>query len=426
MKIGGGIKWSVLLVGDGRIGSQVLTGAEQQAVAVYTELFKKNLIDCEYSVNLNAHSFIRPKNSVPIRLISKMFLFVNPFCSRYFPRMNTQLADSILVQTFSQSPFHFNQVKETLSESNFKQQKVMIISAGGRASSLAVALKFGSILTPKQPPPLILQILHPRMSLSAFDILITPKHDLAASNKPRVWMPSSVQETLRKMVDKTVVISSLGSLHLINSCSVKSQSHSNPTNAVQNEKQKSKQIALLIGGARRTFGFETRWYERKVLDLLRDLASFIQSNDGTLVVITSRRTGNTIYDAAFKLEKENTSIRCFGPEDTAKSPGLYRTLVNEASHLIVTDDSVSMISEACARAGQSNVLVARVSSCRSKRIHALIRMLLRRRHLGLYRSPEILLKDPGPSDEQRKLTPLNDMPDVINQVISVLERKARE
>lgn len=99
-------------------------------------------------------------------------------------------------------------------------------------------------------------------------------------------------------------------------------------------------FALIVGGStkNRTFTVEM------ARDLGEQVAAMVRTNGGSLVVTTSRRTGREAETAL--LETLPAAAHVFRWGDSGENP--YFGYLAHASAVIVTGDSVSMVSEACA------------------------------------------------------------------------------
>ncbi|NKD54004.1 nucleoside-diphosphate sugar epimerase [Haematospirillum sp. H4485] len=99
-------------------------------------------------------------------------------------------------------------------------------------------------------------------------------------------------------------------------------------------------VALIVGGATRRKAFTPKM----ATDLGKHVSSMVASAGGSLVVTTSRRTGRDATDALFAaLPAPGHSFR-WGSRD--ENP--YFGYLALADAIVVTGDSVSMVSEACA------------------------------------------------------------------------------
>eukprot|EP00182_Erythrolobus_australicus_P003063 CAMPEP_0185838562 /NCGR_PEP_ID=MMETSP1353-20130828/13246_1 /TAXON_ID=1077150 /ORGANISM="Erythrolobus australicus, Strain CCMP3124" /LENGTH=339 /DNA_ID=CAMNT_0028537637 /DNA_START=83 /DNA_END=1102 /DNA_ORIENTATION=- len=215
----------------------------------------------------------------------------------------------------------------------------VIIAAGGSCAAAAIALRR---LSPSKPKTI--QLMHPRLRLSKLkddiDILITPEHD--------ELLPSAAKDLKHARGVCVPWIRTIGTVH-----DVGIRLYNAQRSEVQ--RQKHRQIAVLIGGPRNVFSART--YEFKVVSAVHWLVKHVTSgtnNASHLTVLSSRRTPQALQNSIRSLfaTTNDRSANCVftltTAEDSARDPSLYLQALHESSALIVTEDSVSMISEAAA------------------------------------------------------------------------------
>ena len=161
-----------------------------------------------------------------------------------------------------------------------------------------------------------LQILDPRIATTHFDLVVAPRHDtLQGSN----------------------VIQTIGALNPVDDAWLAAAALEFPALAQLPQPR----TALLVGGPRRGLALDMAWLDA----LIARLENWRERDGGSLLIATSRRT-----PAAWR-ERLRSAFRngctCFwgGPEDGANPYPSYLAL---ADRLVVTPDSVNMLSEACA------------------------------------------------------------------------------
>lgn len=162
----------------------------------------------------------------------------------------------------------------------------------------------------------VLQILDPRIAPAHFDLVVAPRHDaLTAPN----------------------VIQTLGALNPIDDAWLARAAQSFPALAQLPQPR----TALLVGGPRRGLKLDDAW----LAALIARVEGWRQRDGGSVLITTSRRT-----PAAWR-ERLRGAFRngctCFwgGAEDGANP---YAGYLAVADRLVVTPDSVNMLSEACA------------------------------------------------------------------------------
>jgi mitochondrial fission protein ELM1 len=160
------------------------------------------------------------------------------------------------------------------------------------------------------------QILDPRVDLGHFDLVIAPRHDSL-----QAWN----------------VIQTLGALNPIDDAWLDRAAAEFATLCQLPQPR----TALLVGGPRRGLGLDDAWFER----LIGELERWRERDGGSLLITASRRTPAAWRErlrAAFR-----SGCTCFwgGAEDgTNPYPGYLAV----ADRIVVTPDSVNMLSEACA------------------------------------------------------------------------------
>lgn len=162
----------------------------------------------------------------------------------------------------------------------------------------------------------VLQILDPRIAPAHFDLVVAPRHDaLTAVN----------------------VIQTLGALNPIDEAWLARAAQAFPALA----QLPRPRTALLVGGPRRGLKLDDAW----LAALIASIEAWRERDGGSVLVTTSRRT-----PAAWR-ERLRGAFRngctCFwsGAEDGANP---YASYLAVADRLVVTPDSVNMLSEACA------------------------------------------------------------------------------
>jgi mitochondrial fission protein ELM1 len=160
-----------------------------------------------------------------------------------------------------------------------------------------------------------IQILDPRIAAEHFDLVIAPRHDaLTADN----------------------VIQTLGGLNPIDDAWLVRAAQQYPAVAQLPQPR----TALLVGGPRHGLGVEAA-----LAALIERVDSWRRRDGGSVLIATSRRTPPAWRErlrGAFR-----NGCTCFwgGPEDGANPYAGYLAL---ADRIVVTPDSVNMLSEACA------------------------------------------------------------------------------
>lgn len=161
-----------------------------------------------------------------------------------------------------------------------------------------------------------IQILDPRIDAKQFDLVIAPRHDaLAGAN----------------------VIQSIGALNAVDENWLADGLARFP-NLAQLPQPRT---TVLIGGPRRGLDMDEVWFDA----FLARINALVGRDGGSVLVSTSRRTP----DAWRRVSHERLRADCVhfwnGPED-GENP--YPGYLAAADRIVVTPDSVNMLSEACA------------------------------------------------------------------------------
>ena len=179
----------------------------------------------------------------------------------------------------------------------------------GRQAALATRIM-------KQNGSFAIQILNPQIDSHHWDVVIAPTHDrLAGSN----------------------VVQCIGSLHDVNSISLNNW-RSRPSSL---QTMASPRTAVLIGGPSRMASFNEGLIEVIFSHLEYELAQ----NGGSLVICGSRRTPKSI---AQKIRRRFSGSNFPVWFDDGDGENPYQSILANADRIVLTPDSVNMISEACA------------------------------------------------------------------------------
>lgn len=252
------------------------------------------------------------------------------------------------------------------------------ISCGRGSIPASVALKAAS-----QDETLTVHVQRPACSESRFDLVVAPRHDYCNGPPP----PPNVLLTD-------------GALHNVTKTSLRS---ARLAWAAEMEPLPAPRLAVLIGGT-----VSRRWWQRplapessaeSLTTLLHSAASAVGHLGGSLLLATSRRTP---IEARLSLETTLTGLpvpaRAWGPEAT---PNPYEGLLSWADHLLVTADSVSMVSEACGTGKPVYVAGPRECSRRFLAFHeGLLAANRTREWCGVLEPTSSILQKPGMEDEE--------------------------
>ena len=160
------------------------------------------------------------------------------------------------------------------------------------------------------------QILDPRIATDHWDTVIAPRHD---------------------HVKGANVLHPLGSLNPIDERWLESGRESWPDLVALPQPR----TGVLLGGPRRGVAMNESYIQTLGSQLLQRL----QSEGGSMMVLASRRTPGSLIERMRQELATAPGLVWAGPED---GPNPYAGVLGWADRLVVTPDSVNMLSEACA------------------------------------------------------------------------------
>ena len=234
----------------------------------------------------------------------------------------------------------------------------------GRQAALATRLL-------KQAGSFAIQILNPRLPSHHWDVVIAPTHDLVSGSN---------------------VIGTVGSLHDVNSSSL--ELWRRKVSALTS--LKSPRTLVLIGGPSRMALFNEGLIEVMFSKLEYELAT----QGGSLIICGSRRTPKDIAEKIRGRFSDSNFPVWF---DESDGENIYHSALANADRIVLTPDSVNMISEACAT--ELPVFIAQPE-------RATGRMKIFLDHLLKIGRVKAQHKEMLPFS----ITPLNTMPDVLEQL----------
>lgn len=250
----------------------------------------------------------------------------------------------------------------------------LLIASGRRTVALTLAIK-----NAQGPSTIVVQIQNPTIDPARFDLVIAPQHD---------------------NIEGENVVATQGALHRITPERL----------AVEAEKFAKRyaplprpMIAVLIGGKNKQYSMI-----RQSIDRLADLLAEAAGNQGMGLAITaSRRT-----DAADiqHLKQRLTGLPADIWDETGDNP--YFGMLGLADAIVVTSDSVNMVSEACAAGKPVHVFHLEGGSGKFDRFHRTL-------------EEEGITRPFTGTIEQWDSTPPNDMLRAANAVRDLLARNHR-
>ena len=266
----------------------------------------------------------------------------------------------------------------------------VVVCAGRRLSSVALYIKKKT-----NGKALVINIMNPNLPFKYFDILILPKHDNTS-----------------KFLLKDNIIQTNGSLSIINK--EKTKNESNKWSPFFKEYKKPL-VALMIGGDTKDYKFDPQEFGI----MISNLSNIVNKLSGSLLITTSRRTSDEcvkeikrklncdyyFYDWKIENNANNTQKSELG------NP--YSALLGLSNFLVVTGDSMSMVSEACSTGKPTYVYMPKKS--------------LGKKHM---RFLQALIKDNYIKEFNKDTTSLENYSyeplDELNRVVKIVEKKLKE
>jgi mitochondrial fission protein ELM1 len=203
----------------------------------------------------------------------------------------------------------------------------VIISAGRRGANIALAIKRNSNNESK-----IVQIMNPQLPFRLFDNVLLPQHD-----------PYNSYRRLLKQGGRGVLIKINGALNSIDPKML--QVELAKFSLIIEEKLQDSygcKIAVLVGGNYKNKPFPVV----AIKELLQDI-NFLKKENDKVLIVNSRRTSDKINQFIKDHIAENNNYCFFNFHDyVANNP--YLAILALADIIVVTGDSVSMVSDALA------------------------------------------------------------------------------
>lgn len=194
----------------------------------------------------------------------------------------------------------------------------IVIAAGRKTAPIARYIKKQS-----GGKTLTVQLMWPGNPTQGLDIIAAPKHDT---------LPSLPADT------HTVLITTVGAPHRVTTMRLQEEY------IVWQERLKKypkPHIAVMIGGTTKNHHIT----DSHITQLGTQLAELIEKQGGSLLVSTSRRTDAPIISA---LKTSLGATPCYFHQWTPEGENPYFGFLAAGDNIVVTGDSMSMCSEACA------------------------------------------------------------------------------
>ncbi len=211
----------------------------------------------------------------------------------------------------------------------------LLIAAGRRTAALSIAIRGRAM-----GRTFSVQILDPKVRPDRFDLVVAPRHDgLGGAN----------------------VISTLGALNRVTPARLAAAA---PQFAAAVAHLPEPRVAVLIGGASKRH----RMTAAVAADIGERLAAFARDTGAGLMVTASRRTGR---ENAAALRARLAGVPAEMWDGGGDNP--YLAYLALADAVIVTGDSVAMVSEACSTGKPVHVIDLPGGSAKFDRFHADLR-----------------------------------------------------
>ena len=206
----------------------------------------------------------------------------------------------------------------------------LVIACGRNAAMPALAIRRAG-----EGRTVAAQIQNPGVGHSEFDILVVPEHDRLRGQR---------------------VIVTRGAVHRVTQARLAAERHRFPTLAAMPRPI----LSVLVGGTNKTY----RLTVRRLGEIAEALAGILRRRGGSVLVSSSRRTG----EAGLALLRER--LKGFSTaiwDGSGENP--YFAYLALADALLVTADSISMISEAAATGKPVHVLGLDGGNAKFARFH---------------------------------------------------------
>ena len=216
---------------------------------------------------------------------------------------------NLLIKTFPFFGNIFNNLENNfklIEKYNFKY----LITTGKKLSGVSAALKklYGDKI-------INIHLQKPNFYSEYFDILVTPEHD--------------------DFYRKKNVINIVGSLSPFNEMEIEKK---NPLIEKKFKYFKSPNVLVLLGGKSKRFSPTNTDYSKLLLDI-KYAAKKISAN---VIICQSRRTPENILYLAKQIFSDFTNHFYISKKD---EPNIYPAIIKICDYIVVTNDSVNMISE---------------------------------------------------------------------------------
>jgi mitochondrial fission protein ELM1 len=206
-------------------------------------------------------------------------------------------------------------IKNYKEVSEFSKDCNIVISCGRQSARMAVDIKKSNQKNGLKTK--VIQILNPNLSYRNIDAVLIPYHDKIKRSDKFINFTGSLIYKLHRDIDKNKID--------MFDC-IFPKPH----------------IALLIGGASK--GRSNLVTEKNIVEISQNLSRICKKMGGSILVTTSRRSpSNTIE--ILKKNIECSAYYYIYKNDDLQNP--YYEILNNSEYVLITGDSIAMISESC-------------------------------------------------------------------------------
>lgn len=241
----------------------------------------------------------------------------------------------------------FNATKHLTHDSDTLQPPWpdLIICSGRRTIALALYIKKAN-----KGKTQLIYIQNPKVKLDEFSIIIAPEHD---------------------QLQRENVITTCGAMHNISQPQLEKEGQLFDE---QFNQLKRPLIAVMLGGSSGNGKNKYELTAERTITLAQRLCELANTHEGSLVITPSRRTGDNNCEI---LRKQFAALpNIFFADLNNSNP--YLAMLNQADTLLVTDDSVSMVSEACFTGKPVYVMTLPEYKAKKKRNYQFIQQAIER------------------------------------------------
>lgn len=243
----------------------------------------------------------------------------------------------------------------------------VVIAAGRRCAPIAVAIK------QRHPAVKLVHLMHPNMPLTSFDMLLLPSHDTPLQHP--------------------AVVTTLGAPHVLNEEVLFTARARTPLNP---DLLPRPWTLLALGGNTSHGNFTLADVER----LVEACSPLVES--GTVFLTGSRRTPPALLFSAverLRVRYPLLHVELYRPEQQEDNP--YQAWLAQVERIIVTADSVSMVSEAAFTAKPVYVFVP--SAAASTKHQRFVEDMVEAEHVKMLEAYDPLWRGGVKLDEARRI-----------------------